>query len=116
MTSPLPPQCPSFVRYGIQCKLPMYHAGDCYHEESRFVPQYMEEMPKMEDKTKFFIWKNIPFTSRSRYPFAEMEIGDSFVAPKKTQTRIWSLTQHLYPKKFASRKIDAEHVRIWRIK
>ena len=68
------------------------------------------------------IEKHIPMpTSRSIYPFADMEVGDSFFVPKNdiVGTRV-SVAISYYKKKnpkksFATRK-DENGMRIWRTK
>lgn len=78
----------------------------------------------------FAIEKNIPMAqlascSRKFYPFAEMEIGDSFFVPASAEyttrqlvSRMGSSTRHAAkkhsPKKWACRK-QADGVRVWRI-
>jgi uncharacterized protein (DUF2249 family) len=65
------------------------------------------------------IEKNIPIPStRGKYPWGEMEVGDSiFIEGAKTSSRISTLT-HSYglsnKKKFTVRKVDGG-VRVWRI-
>jgi len=63
--------------------------------------------------------KNIPIPNRSKYPFAEMEVGDSIFIDKTTTQS--SVCQMAYTygkknnKKFTSRT-EGNGVRIWRIK
>jgi len=63
----------------------------------------------------FKIEKNVPTpTSRNRYPFAEMEIGDSILGKISMYN---AARQHgrRYGRKFASRKQTNGDIRIWRV-
>lgn len=71
------------------------------------------------------IEKNVPLpphanTGRGRfakYPWQEMEIGDSFVYPGATQTArgaVWVANKTRAPKRFVCRKFDGV-TRIWRV-
>jgi hypothetical protein len=70
----------------------------------------------------FTIEKNVPLPSkcstRRAYPFAQMEVGDSFAFPLKAYRAV-SNNSHMFAKrnggKFATRKIDAETGRCWRV-
>lgn len=70
----------------------------------------------------FTIEKNVPLPRKCqraiKYPLADMEVGDSFVVPLSERQRVTN-TAHMFAKrnggKFASRKIDAETARIWRV-
>ena len=67
------------------------------------------------------IEKGIPLPEKAvrppRYPFASMEIGDSFVRVGKLKTFYPTLTKankaHA-PKRFVGRQIDGEKMRVWR--
>ena len=69
--------------------------------------------------------KNIPLPfifriEKRKYPFEEMEVGDSFFITlkekdlRKRQISISSAGKHLGPKKFITRKCDGG-IRCWRI-
>lgn len=72
-------------------------------------------------KTKIAIEKGIPIPEpighTSIYPFAEMEVGDSFVAPVGRGRA--AASAHYWGKKlnrrFTCRIIDRNSTRIWRI-
>lgn len=63
------------------------------------------------------IEKNVPLVRPNRgcYPFGDMEINDSFVADRKAQASAAGFARR-NGVKFVTRKIDAEKVRIWRVK
>ena len=59
----------------------------------------------------FKIEKNVPMPVTSKiYPFAEMEIGDSFEFPAEKSSSVRAQVTKMKPKKFATRGC-----RIWRI-
>jgi hypothetical protein len=70
---------------------------------------------------KIVIEKDVPLPASakwSKYPFAEMEIGDSFVVPRERHEQLrsassWAGRRH--GRKFTIR-IVGEQVRCWRIK
>ncbi len=80
---------------------------------------------KIENK----IEKNIPVTSRSKYPFPEMNVGDSFLVPADSSgarvneratspivsgaARAWG---HTRGRKFSVRKQPCGGYRVWRVK
>lgn len=84
-------------------------------------------MENKEIKPVYKIEKNIPIPIKSRYPFNEMEIGDSFeieVGEKTTQSVI--LIVHSEARRFREkhpllkfrisiRTIDKKHIRCWRV-
>ena len=51
---------------------------------------------------------------KTKYPFRQMEIGDSFVAPKNAISAAQTHSMR-HKEKFATRTIDADNIRIWRI-
>lgn len=67
--------------------------------------------------------KDVPLPSRSgfhsKYPWEEMEVGDSFMMEGKTNTsahgHCYQWNKKLAPKKFVARKIEGG-CRVWRIK
>lgn len=64
----------------------------------------------------FKIEKNIPFPSQAAvYPFDQMEVGDSFVAPLKVMAHAYSYAKKNKGVKFAKRNMSDEMIRIWRI-
>lgn len=78
-------------------------------------------MPKIVfEKVEVKIEKNIPIPIKcySRYPFSEMEIGDSFLVHsaliKSIRTDAYMAGKRL-SKKFSTRRVS-DGVRIWRIK
>lgn len=68
----------------------------------------------------FQIEKNVPVPSGRcmKYPFADMKVGDSFVAPKETvrgaQKAAWNWARD-HDVKFATRTQRDGSLRIWRI-
>lgn len=63
------------------------------------------------------IEKNVPMPTdtRSRYPWDEMEIGDSFIYPRKDVHQYASvMSKRRSPKKYVGRTIDGVN-RIWRV-
>ena len=70
----------------------------------------------------FTIEKNVPFKlplkETTHYPFAKMELGDSFSFDKEYHTKVSAASQYYKHKlnfKFAIRK-DGFGFRIWRVK
>jgi hypothetical protein len=65
------------------------------------------------------IEKNIPMppTRIKKYPFSEMEVGDSFLTEKcSVRASACAFTERIDPeKKFATRKVECGF-RVWRIK
>lgn len=83
----------------------------------------------MENQIEYIIEKNIPVPPRAkfrkgRYPFREMEVGDSFtfnleysrenMSLASNAGRSWGKTQTPV-KKFIVRKTEDNRIRIWRI-
>lgn len=81
---------------------------------------------------EFIIEKGIPLIKRKgnyKYPFREMEIGDSFIASNNYSRELMSRISNAarnwvhskYAKgceerKYAVRKVDGNKIRVWRIK
>ncbi|MDE1170903.1 MAG: hypothetical protein PW734_06820 [Verrucomicrobium sp.] len=71
---------------------------------------------------KYKIEKGIEISAKrknvTKYPFLEMEIGDSFVFEKKNYRKVLSSASHSSKtgKRFESRAISENEVRIWRVK
>ena len=65
------------------------------------------------------IEKGIPLPSagapHGTYPFAEMEVGDSFVIPLTKRPSISSVLGRYGPKRFVTRKISDTECRVWRV-
>lgn len=82
-------------------------------------------MSDTEDNSEFKIEKGIPITrplngpgSGSKYPFKELEIGDSFLVPNKTTNAFAASVSYWgrrLKRKFTSRATEGG-VRVWRIK
>ena len=61
---------------------------------------------------------------RRKYPFLEMEVGDSFIAEDYDRRRLQSLSQYsnfvglksMNGAKFICRKTENNKIRVWRIK
>ena len=87
----------------------------------------------MTEKTTYLVEKNIPKPAKrtpiSKYPFALMKVGDSFVVPLEEASRArnaiasftnyWKLKKQGRPSKeyvFSTRTVDDAHLRIWRDK
>jgi hypothetical protein len=51
---------------------------------------------------------------KTKYPFREMEIGDSFVARKNAISAAQTHSAR-HKEKFSIRRIDDDNIRIWRI-
>lgn len=49
-----------------------------------------------------------------KYPFAQLEVGDSFLADKKVQTTLGGYRRRHPEKKFVTRKVTEDKVRVWR--
>lgn len=69
--------------------------------------------------TKVRIDKNIPIPrSRGKYPFREMEVGDSFLCPKGSEKTIYSAagqaTTRIKGRRFIVRKTE-DGFRVWRV-
>ena len=70
----------------------------------------------------YSIEKGIPIPPKqqkrnfSKYPFHEMDVGDSFAASLYEQQRIRVQAAGHKPKKFTSRKINEVQLRVWRTK
>uniref|UniRef100_A0A6M3LZ78 Uncharacterized protein n=1 Tax=viral metagenome TaxID=1070528 RepID=A0A6M3LZ78_9ZZZZ len=79
----------------------------------------------LEEKSIYKIDKNIPIPSKLKYPFGEMEIGDSFEidvgedstehVSATTREAIWRFRKNHPLLKFSLRTIDEKHIRCWRI-
>ena len=68
------------------------------------------------------IEKNIPTVRAYKYPFRDMEIGDSFLVPcvddraaKIDRSKISGAAWYLRPKKFSTRRVEGG-IRVWRVK
>ena len=73
------------------------------------------EEERMATALEFEIEKGIPVPpGRARYPFAEMEVGDSFVADETAaaSARVWGRRKDV---KFRQVKIGQNQFRVWRI-
>ncbi len=97
-------------------------------EVSECIPRNKLAAESAVSKSTFKIEKNIPFTACSKYPLADMEVGDSFFVPdfpnegkycnvKRMCAAIW--TYRLDPannaKKFTARTVCGG-VRVWRVR
>ncbi len=70
--------------------------------------------------TKITIDKNIPLPSLSRYPFLDMEIGDSFFAAESIEKIVgsWTYQKRRYGRKFSCRATNEngnDGFRVWRV-
>lgn len=82
---------------------------------------YLDKV-KAYEAMEYKIEKNVPMVvlrkpGFSKYPFAQMQIGDSFVAPLEERRRISSAATHYgknHNSKFHIRKITEKQIRIWR--
>ena len=62
--------------------------------------------------------KGIPFQGKYgsfMSTIRSMEIGDSFLWPRDKRHGIANRISTLKGKKFSSRTVDAEHIRVWRV-
>jgi hypothetical protein len=78
----------------------------------------MTAAPKLVSTTAYKIEKNVPIpTSNGRgqrkYPFSELEIGDSVVIPSKSRSAAYSWA-HLHSRRFVCKPVDADTIRVWR--
>jgi hypothetical protein len=63
---------------------------------------------------KFVIQKGIPIPQKFSVP--PMEIGDSFVAPMKKRSKIYTLFKRDFPQySILTTRLDDEDVRVWRV-
>lgn len=66
------------------------------------------------------IEKGIPLKKMAKYPFAEMEVGDSFSISIESRTKISSAVTNyklMNPEKdFATRRVNENTLRVWRTK
>lgn len=73
--------------------------------------------PKLISSTTFKIEKNVPLPVNSSgprvYPFHQMDVGDSFVGPRKAGPAAYSYAKK-YGLKFRTKPIDPASIRIWR--
>lgn len=74
------------------------------------------------------IEKNVPMPpsrheqwrqAKAEYPLLALEVGDSFLVPvaNATRVRVWiaRLANGGSDLKFTTRKVGAEHIRVWRV-
>lgn len=60
--------------------------------------------------------KNVPLPyQRTRYPFNEMNVGDSFLFPAAKRNSVASVSSRVTEKKFCVRRIDDHYARCWRV-
>jgi hypothetical protein len=55
---------------------------------------------------------------REKYPFSDMKVGDSFTVPKSEQSLVRAAASYHQTKtgrKYASRSLSADEVRVWRL-
>jgi hypothetical protein len=68
---------------------------------------------------QFKIDKNVPITRRAKWPFQEMEVGDSFAVPstvpKNTVYSYVSVMTKRLNKRFIARLQADDSVRVWRV-
>lgn len=75
----------------------------------------------MKNNGKIVIEKGVPIPSvekASKYPFGELEVGDSFVAPvgrNSVSALIYHWNGKLSPKRFRARPETEKSTRIWRV-
>jgi hypothetical protein len=73
----------------------------------------------MKDDAYFKIEKGVPIPEldtrkgKSKYPFYEMEVGDSFLAPASKHDTLKSIRYRIKDKKFMIVK-EGQNIRIWR--
>jgi hypothetical protein len=79
----------------------------------------MTAAPKLVSTTAYKIEKNVPFPAyvggrgNRKFPFSEMEIGDSIVIPTKSKNAAYSWAK-LHSRKFTIQPVDADTIRVWR--
>jgi hypothetical protein len=79
-------------------------------------------MATVLERPSIKVEKGVPFTryqhiARGVYPFAEMDVGDSFFAPGVSATQMGSRCAYQklkYQKRFSIRAVDGG-VRVWRL-
>lgn len=68
----------------------------------------------MNDLVKIDKGIPIPATPKaSRWPFAAMQVGDSFLATENLRTALWMYSKK-YDMKFSSRR-EGDGIRVWRV-
>jgi len=76
---------------------------------------------RKEKQMNFVIEKNVPIPppGQTKYPWAEMEVGDSFLVPADKGNSAKTAASHFIRrnpgKKFLSRA-EGDELRIWRVK
>lgn len=94
----------------------------CREENTK--PTWAETNQEEDQMTAFKIDKSVPIPAkrkgRSKYPFATMEVGDSFLVDAasriKTVSALAVYKKKAHPKqKFTVRRVE-DGVRVWRIK
>lgn len=75
---------------------------------------------KKQIPVEFEIDKGIPVkVSSSKYPLEEMEVGDSFLAPKNQRPSIstrMTMLKKTMGREYTSRTVSEDEVRVWRVK
>ena len=65
------------------------------------------------------IEKGVPYHCSAQTGFAasllKMEVGESFLFPTRKRSQLSGPFRKLAPKKFSTRTVDEENVRVWRI-
>lgn len=82
----------------------------------------MEDESMTADSDAYVIEQGVPMPSKMagrghKYPFQQMEVGDSFLAPLADRSRISSratITGKRNGLAFSVRKVGSEQIRIWR--
>jgi hypothetical protein len=73
--------------------------------------------PKLVSNTEFKIEKGVPVprgaSGRNKFPFGQMEVGDSIVIPLASRAAAYSWANLHRPIRFTAR-IDGDTVRVWR--
>ena len=62
--------------------------------------------------------KNVPMPSAGKYPFGDMDVGDSFFVAGKTAAQMGGTMHFRKPKKFTTRTVTengVKGIRIWRV-
>lgn len=129
--SPHSPGCPRYSGFG-ECDCDTngcYGSGepsadDPVVEVSGDTSPSLSQSAQSQSQRFGVIEKGIPLAPDGRgaigrkfiYPFVAMGIGDSFLMPAKSASSIDYYRKKFPERKFTLRKVDANYVRVWRLK
>lgn len=93
--------------------------------EVPFQPEWLDSTTQADRGWRIYLTnmiqidKGVDMPSKSEYPFAQMEVKDSFFVPEQTNTRSLSMAITMFNKKTDANKSFEAHVveggvRVWR--